>query len=145
MNEACYECGGSVAEERGPQNVQVGDRTVTVEADYLRCEACGEVVYRPGQMREMQRAAVELVRREDGLLAPADIEAIRAGHGLSQTAFERLINAGPKTVTRWERGTVAPNGTADTLLKLLRDKPEIVRHLARQRGVELRTEVRRTA
>jgi len=138
MNETCYECGGSVIEERGPQEVQVGERFVTVEAEYSRCTSCGEIVFDLNQAEAMERAAVGLVRREEGLLAPSEIEAIRARYGLSQAAFEQLIHAGPKTVTRWERGTVAPNGTADTLLRILRDRPDVVDQLARERGVPVR-------
>jgi HTH-type transcriptional regulator/antitoxin MqsA len=138
MNETCHECGGPVVEERGPQSVQVGERFVTVEAEYLRCTACGEIVFHLYQAEAMERAAVDLVRHEEGLLAPGEIEAIRAQYGLSQAAFEQLIHAGPKTVTRWERGSVAPNGTADTLLRILRDEPGVVERLARERGVLVR-------
>jgi len=138
MSETCHECGGPVVEERGPQSVQVGERFVTVEAESLRCTACGEIVFHLYKAEAMERAAVDLVRREEGLLAPAEIEAIRAQYGLSQAAFEQLIHAGPKTVTRWERGSVAPNGTADTLLRILRDEPGVVERLARERGVLVR-------
>ena len=139
MSIKCHDCGGPVVLERGPKNVFVGDRTVTVEAEFMHCPSCGEVFYRPGQMQTMQRAAVDILRREEGLLAPSEIEALRAQYGLSQTAFEQLIHAGPKTVTRWERGTVAPNGTADTLLRILRDRPDVVDQLARERGVVVRS------
>ncbi|HEU4452066.1 MAG TPA: type II TA system antitoxin MqsA family protein [Longimicrobium sp.] len=138
MSETCHECGGPVVQERGPQSVQVGERFVTVEAEYIRCTACGEIVFHLREAEAMERAAVDLVRREEGLLSPGEIEAIRAKYGLSQAAFEQLIHAGPKTVTRWERGSVAPNGTADTLLRILRDRPDVVDQLARERGVLVR-------
>jgi HTH-type transcriptional regulator/antitoxin MqsA len=90
-----------------------------------------------GEMRVMQRRAAEIARREDGLLAPAEIRALRESYGLSQEGFERLIKAGPKTVTRWERGTVCQNGTADTLMRMLRDEPAIAARLAAERGVAI--------
>jgi putative zinc finger/helix-turn-helix YgiT family protein len=136
--DKCHECGGPVVQERGPQSVQVGERFVTVEAEYLRCTACGEIVFHLDHAIEMERAAVDLVRREEGLLAPGEIEEIRAKYGLSQAAFEQLIHVGPRTVTRWELGAVAPNGTADTLLRILRDRPDVVDQLARERGVLVR-------
>jgi len=138
MNETCHDCGGISVLIREPRNVFSGDRSVEVEAEFMRCTSCGEVYFRPGQMQAMQQAAVDILRREEGLLAPGDIEAIRAQYGLSQAAFEQLIHAGPKTVTRWERGSVAPNGTADTLLRILRDRPDVVDQLARERGVLVR-------
>jgi HTH-type transcriptional regulator/antitoxin MqsA len=140
MNETCHDCGGISVLTREPRNVLSGDRSVEVEAEFMRCTSCGEIYFRPGQMQAMQRAAVDLVRREEGLLAPGEIESIRAQYGLSQAAFEQLIHAGPKTVTRWERGSVAPNGTADTLLRILRDEPGVVERLARERGVLVRIE-----
>lgn len=139
MNEICADCGGMAVLTREPRNVFMGDRSVEVEAEFMRCTTCGEIYFRPGQMQTMQRAAVDILRREEGLLAPSEIEALRARYGLSQAAFEQLIHAGPKTVTRWERGTVAPNGTADTLLRILRDRPDVVDQLARERGVVVRS------
>jgi HTH-type transcriptional regulator/antitoxin MqsA len=83
-----------------------------------------------------QRAAAA-VRREYELLEPNEIREIRAMYGLSQASLERLIHSGEKTVVRWERGSVAQNATADTLLRVLRDHPEVVRRLASQRGVKV--------
>ena len=140
MNESCHDCGGISVLAREPRNVLSGDRSVEVEAEFMRCTSCGEIYFRPGQMQAMQQAAVDILRREEGLLSPGEIEAIRAKYGLSQAAFEQLIHAGPKTVTRWERGSVAPNGTADTLLRILRDRPDVVDHLARERGVLVRVD-----
>ena len=56
---------------------------------------------------------------------------------LSQASLEKLIRSGEKTVVRWERGRVAQNATADTLLRILRDHPEVVAKLAEQRGVKV--------
>jgi len=137
--DECHECGGPVIEERGPQSVQVGERFVTVEAEYLRCTACGEIVFHLHQASEMERAAVDLVRSEEGLLSPGEIEAIRARYAFSQVDLEQLIRAHPpKAVVRWERGSQAPSGPADTLLRILRDPPDVVEQLARERGVSVR-------
>lgn len=137
MMHTCRECGGSMERARVVREVQVGHRSIPVEAEVSRCSRCGEILLAAGQMREMQRRAAEIARQEDGLLAPAEIRALRERYQLSQEAFERLIKADPKTVTRWERGTVCQNGTADTLMRLLRDEPAIAVRLAAERGVEL--------
>ena len=104
MTRTCPECGGSLERARVVREVQVGHRFVPVEGVVTRC---GEMLLAAGEMREMQRRAAEIARREDGLLAPAEIRALRESYGLSQEGFERLIKAGPKTVTRWERGRSA--------------------------------------
>jgi HTH-type transcriptional regulator/antitoxin MqsA len=115
----------------------MGARPVSFEDEFYRCDRCGETFY-VGKMAEesFQRAAAA-VRREDGLLEPDEIRAIRAMYGLSQASLERLIHSGEKTVVRWERGSVAQNATADTLLRVLRDHPEVVKRLASQRGVKV--------
>ncbi|HEX2203438.1 MAG TPA: type II toxin-antitoxin system MqsA family antitoxin [Longimicrobium sp.] len=138
MIEPCPLCDGEARLVREPRAVPVGARTVTVDAELLRCGACGETYFAPGQMREAQRAAADVVRGEEGLLTPSEILEIRKRYGLSQTDLERLLGTGPKTVTRWERGSVPQNATADTLLRVLRDWPEVVRRLAGERGMALR-------
>ena len=138
MISICPECGGTLERAHMVREVQVGHRSIPVDVVASRCADCGEILLAAGQMREMQRRAAEVARQEDGLLAPAEIRALREQYQLSQEAFERLIKAGPKTVTRWERGTVCQNGTADTLMRLLRDEPNLVARLAAERGVEIR-------
>lgn len=133
----CPICGGSARIACAAKDVRVGKRTVVVEDEFLLCEDCGEEFVEPEMMDRTAQRAAERIRQEDGLLTPGEIRAIRDKYGLSQEAFQRLINAGPKTVTRWERGTVSQNGTADTLLRAIREFPELVRFLARERGVEL--------
>jgi HTH-type transcriptional regulator/antitoxin MqsA len=141
MTQTCPECGGSLELACVSREVQVGHRSIPVEVEASRCSCCGEILLAAGQLRDMQRRAAEIARQEDGLLAPAEIRALRESYRLSQEAFERLIKAGPKTVTRWERGTVCQNGTADTLMRLLRDEPAIAARLAAERGVEIQSPV----
>jgi HTH-type transcriptional regulator / antitoxin MqsA len=138
----CYLCGGESRWTREVRPVPIGFRTAVIEDDFYRCSACGEVEYLGDMADETSRRAVVVIRAEDGLLGPDDIIALREKYGLSQAALERLIGAGEKTVVRWERGTVAQNKTADTLLRVLGDHPEAVAQLARERGVELRSRKR---
>jgi putative zinc finger/helix-turn-helix YgiT family protein len=140
MTDQCFECDGSAGVVRGPREVRLGDRLVTVEGEFMRCGDCGEEYYVGGQMRELHRRAVAEVRRQEGFLTPEEIRGVRQKYRLSQAAFETLINAGPTTATRWEGGTVAPSGAADTLLRILRDHPDAVWRLAAQRGVSIHVE-----
>jgi putative zinc finger/helix-turn-helix YgiT family protein len=86
-------------------------------------------------LRESFLRAAAVIRAEDGLLAPDDIVGLRKKYGLTQAQLERLIGAGAKTVVRWERGRVAQNKTADTLLRVLLDHPEVVTELKRKNGL----------
>lgn len=135
---SCPSCGGAAPVVSAVRDVRMGQRTVAVENEFIACEACGEEYVEPEMMDRTLRRAAEAIRKSEGLLMPEEIKAIREGYGLTQTDFERLINAGPKTVTRWERGTVAQNGTADTLMRVLRDHPDVAVSLAYEKGVVLR-------
>jgi HTH-type transcriptional regulator/antitoxin MqsA len=110
---------------------------VFYEDEFYQCSNCGEVFYDGNMADESFRRSAAAIRRADGLLAPDEIREIRFLYGLSQAKLEKLIGSGEKTVVRWERGTIAQNATADTLLRVLRDHPEVVRKLAKDRKVKL--------
>jgi len=70
------------------------------------------------------------MRAARGLLTPDEIRDLRRSLGVAQAALERLLGVGPKTVVRWEKGTVFQSATADRLMRLLIAKPELVSLLA---------------
>ena len=115
--------------------MNMGGRTVTYLDQFYRCSQCGETLYLGGMAGESFRRAAAVIRAEDGLLAPDEIIGLRKKYGLTQAQLERLIGAGEKTVVRWERGSVAQNKTADTLLRVLLDHPAVVEALKRQAGL----------
>lgn len=137
-NDVCPLCGCRATLVEEPHSMRMGDRAVTFRDRFYRCSKCGEEYLNGAMMDDSQRRASAVIRAEDGLLTPDDILAVRRKYGLSQAQLERLIGAGEKTVVRWERGTVAQNKTADTLLRVLGDHPEVVAQLARERKVKLR-------
>jgi HTH-type transcriptional regulator/antitoxin MqsA len=134
----CGMCGGEATLVQGMRPFPVGSRTVMIYDEYYQCGRCKEGLYIDGMEVETFRRAAAKVREEDGLLGPDAIIALREKYGLTQAGLERLIGAGEKTVVRWERGTVAQNQTADTLLRVLDAHPDVVAELAKERGVELR-------
>ena len=132
----CPQCAGKVRRSRETLDIHIGRRTVAVTGTYMRCQGeCREVYLAPGEMDEVMIKAAEIVRREEGLLTPSEIMSFRKAIGLTQPQLEELLGAGPKTVTRWERGTVLQNGATDTLIRLLRDVPEALSYLLRQRDM----------
>jgi HTH-type transcriptional regulator/antitoxin MqsA len=133
----CYLCEAEVRLVTEPRELPEEGRTVLVEDTFYRCDHCGETFYDFAMADESFRRAAAAVRCEDGLLAPDEIREIRAMYGLTQAALEKLIGSGEKTVVRWERGSVAQNATADTLLRVLRDHPEVVAKLAERRKVKV--------
>jgi HTH-type transcriptional regulator/antitoxin MqsA len=120
------------AEER---EVSIGTRSAHVMDRFLRCSGCGEAFYLPGQMDATLSRASEAIRKREGLLTPVEIRTIRIRLGLSQHGFEQLLGVGPKTVVRWEKGTVFQNRATDSLLRVVAEFPEVARFLARLHGV----------
>jgi HTH-type transcriptional regulator / antitoxin MqsA len=130
----CYLCEAPACLVEEPHTSKWGNRPVTYLDRFYRCDRCGETFYEGEMATESFRRMAAVIRAEDGLLAPDDIVELRRKYGLTQAQLERLIGAGAKTVVRWEKGTVAQNKTADTLLRVLRDHPEVVADLAKQHG-----------
>jgi putative zinc finger/helix-turn-helix YgiT family protein len=128
----CPECGGRIERSPTSTDIAIGRRRVSLEGTWDHCVECGEVLFAPGEMDEAMRRASAIIRQRDGMLAPHEIVAIRQSFGLTQADFERLLDVGAKTVVRWERGTVVPNGATNTLLRLLRDVPEAAAYLTQQ-------------
>jgi len=133
----CYQCAAEARIVTEPREFREGDQTVVVDDTFYRCDNCGETFYDGNMADESFRRAAAAARIQEGFLAPHEIRELRAMYGLSQASLERLINSGEKTVVRWERGTVAQNATADTLLRVLRSHPDVVAWLASQRGVKV--------
>lgn len=132
----CVMCGGDVRWITGVVEWDVkGERMLVDGIEHGLCAVCGEVYFKGGSSSEVQRRAVDLYKQAHGLLSGAEIRALRMRLGLSQACFERLIGAGPKTVVRWERGTVFQNKTADMLMRVLRDYPQVAQDLMEKAGV----------
>jgi HTH-type transcriptional regulator/antitoxin MqsA len=136
MNE-CPLCGSHAHPVSEVREVRVGSRKAEVLDEYVCCDGCGEQFYLPGQMDSTLRRASEGIREAEGLLSPEEIRDTRMALGLTQSAFERLLGVGPKTVVRWEKGTVFQNGATDSLLRLVREIPEAAGFLAMRHGVSL--------
>jgi HTH-type transcriptional regulator/antitoxin MqsA len=132
--EICSFCGGPASLVNEMRSKRMGDRPVTFMDSFYRCAECGEEYFIGEMMDDSQRRATAIIRAEDGLLAPDEIVGLRKKYGFTQAQLERLIGAGAKTVVRWEKGTVAQNKTADTLLRVLRDHPDVVKQLAKENG-----------
>ncbi len=137
MIETCYACEGEASLVSEPREVQIGNRSVVVEGEFMRCADCGEAYFLPGQMQALQRTASDRIRSEEGLLTGQEIRAFRERLGLSQPQFETLLGTGEKTVVRWERGAVFQSSAADTLMRVLMKHPDALHDLALERGVHL--------
>lgn len=135
--EQCHVCGGEALPVRELTETRIGKRKVAIEAERMRCRDCNTEFYLPGQMLAEQRAAAALVRSEDNLIDENQIIAIRKRLGLTQAQMEKLLGVGPKTVVRWERGTVFQSSAMDKLLRVIEDVPGAAEYLAKLHRVAL--------
>ena len=122
----CGQCGGRVEPSVEAISVDLRGETISVEGiDHGRCTQCGEAYLDLEATERLQKEAVRRLREARGLLTPAEIRDLRTSLGLSQAGLEKLLGTGPKTVVRWEKGTVFQSVTADKLMRLLIAKPEL--------------------
>lgn len=139
----CPLCGrGTVSVVDGPVRVDFRDASYVVSLRHEVCSSCGEQFFSPAEVDQLQSLAAGAARHERGLLAPDEIRALRRDLGLSQERLERLLGLGPKTIVRWEKGTVLQSVAADRLLRSLRFFPELLELLVEegsQRGGKART------
>ncbi|MCO6439570.1 MAG: helix-turn-helix domain-containing protein [Nitrococcus mobilis] len=77
-------------------------------------------------VREMKARKAGRVHR----IAAPEIAAIRVNVGLSQERFAELLGVSPRTLQDWEQGRRNPTRSAQTLLKIAKRHPEILREIA---------------
>ena len=117
-------------------DVPIRDRPYTVvDAEVMQCTACGEVFFAPGQGDALQRKAADMARPGLGLLTGKEIADFRKSLGLTQAQLERALAVPPKTVARWEIGSVIQSCAADRFLRVLIAHPELVTELLASRAI----------
>jgi len=127
----CAACGGRVTASAATLPFSVRGETIAVPGvEHGACGDCGEVYLSLDAAERLQVEAVRMSKAARGLLTPGEIRELRRSFAMSQAAFEELLGVGPKTVIRWEKGTVFQGATADRLMRLLRTQPELARVLA---------------
>jgi putative zinc finger/helix-turn-helix YgiT family protein len=125
---ACAACGASELEEvRERRQVVADDGTsLAFDDEFTRCLKCGVEFYTRDQSLAASRARAAVLRAHEGLLSPQEIRAIRDHLGYTQAQLEKVLGVGPKTVVRWEKGTVRQSRLADRFLRTLATNPTVV-------------------
>lgn len=128
-------------------------RDVDVRYTYLRkkhvlggqehtlCLDCGCSFFQDGQMERNNERFMAFAESIVKNIAPWEIHGIREKYGLSQEQANTIFNCGPTQFSKWERGEVAPTGTASIALREALNNPEFMSKLARQAGVTIHIEV----
>lgn len=116
-------------EEHEVKTVLVKEQTtfknakIIYNSSYLYCDAAEELYMNEQQMQENDIRLKDAYRKAEGLLTSAEIGAIRAKYGISQSDLCILLGWGGKTITRYESHQVQDKAH-DTILKKIDQDPE---------------------
>lgn len=116
----CPQCDSTnVSSERYEQKFAygVGDNKTELNAHVplLTCNDCKFQYF----YDEAEKIRHEVVCGHLGVLAPAEIRAIRKKHDLSRQAFSKLTSLGEAILARWESGAYIQSAANDKYLRLL--------------------------
>ena len=131
-DDACPECGTPMREKKGRLKLPVNSEEIAVpESLHLSCPKCHEVVLRFDDARKLRQRALEIYRRNYGLLSADEIRSIRERFGLTQAELARLLRLGANTISRWEAGRNVQTAAMDMLVRMIRDLPGSLDYLRR--------------
>lgn len=74
------------------------------------------------------------VEKDEIIPASASAQLARAGTGLSQAQFAKLIGVSLRTLQEWEQGRKRPSGPASALLRIVARDPRVVGALSENMG-----------
>lgn len=76
-------------------------------------------------VREMKASQAARVTKVE----PNEVVQARQGTGLSQTQFAEALSISKRTLQEWEQGRRSPSGAAQTLIRIAKSHPEVVREV----------------
>lgn len=74
-------------------------------------------------VREMKAGQAARVTK----IEPNEVVQARQTIGLSQAQFAEALNISKRTLQEWEQGRRSPSGAAQTLIRIAKRHPEVVR------------------
>ena len=83
-----------------------------------------------GSWRRRIVSADGTVEKDEIIPAGASAQLARAGTGLSQAQFAKLIGVSLRTLQEWEQGRKQPSGPASVLLRIVARDPQVVATLS---------------
>jgi len=113
------------------------------EVERFVCSECGEELLDDEAMDKVEPGLRRWRREVDGLMSGEDIRHLRRSLGLTQRQMGAIIGSGPKSFAKYETGAVNQSKAVDTMLRVIRNHPELLQRLARERKVDLHIAPRR--
>ncbi len=96
---------------------------ISYDAEYMYCDSAEELYMTEKQIQDNDVHMKDAYRMKQGLLTSAQIVAIRAKYGISQSDLCLLLGWGGKTITRYESHQIQDKAH-DMILKKIDADPE---------------------
>jgi putative zinc finger/helix-turn-helix YgiT family protein len=88
------------------ETYMVKGESITIDAQVIICEECGQEVFVPNVDDENLLKAYNIYRKNHNLLSPEDIILLRKQYNLNQADFATLIGCSQNTIKRYENGAI---------------------------------------
>ena len=132
----CPACGSEMKWSTSPMTEEFKGVQLTVDGIGRHvCDACGEYIIGVDEAELLSKRLAALYAKRQGLLSPAEIVGIRKRLGLSQKAFEKMLGVSSPTASRWENGAMLQSKTADNLMRVVGEYPQVAAVLMERAGV----------
>ncbi len=112
-------------------------REVRVELLTSKCDHCGAEITLSSQHDENLVRLAARRSQYGGLLTGEEIIGLRKRYGLTQQAAARIFGKGKIAFSRYENEVTYPDESTTKLLKQAIKRPEVLKDLADEAGVEL--------
>lgn len=118
-NELCPICGkGHVTRCVDEVQATYKEQTKMLPSLYLQCDTCTSDFAGLEESRANKRAMLAFRKQVDGLLAGAEIEALRKRYKINQAQAARLFGGGPVAFSKYENDDVMQSESMDNLLRM---------------------------
>lgn len=119
MGKFCVRCNDfkGVRTLTNQETFVVRGEPITIEASFLVCEECGEIMYSELDESNLKKAYKKYCEKFD-YVDPDTLREMRQTYGLSQRGLASLLNWSPATIARYESGSIPSNAHNEQLKRL---------------------------
>ena len=136
MNGFCPNCEKDSPVElvREIEEFNVRGESIMVEAEFYRCQECGEQFENSKSTIDPYETAYHEYRTRKGMLQPEEIRLFRSQRGLTQKELSDLLGIGIATLNRYENGALQSESD-DRIIKLAMDPRNFLNMVSNSQGI----------
>lgn len=135
--ETCPICGeGLVTAQMQMAESEYKGHKTDLPLHFQQCDTCTSDFAGAAESKQNRRILMAWRKQVDGLLAGAEITALRERYKLTQKQAAQLFGGGPVAFSKYENDDVMQSESMDTLLRLVRRSAESFWSLVQEKGME---------